>query len=1631
MSNTTYTVAEYLSRHNANTLSGPIDIRDTGANLATLTTQTIGYFSADKVNSLDASDDYVAFTDAQYEAVRAQGVTFTTLDTVAILVDPVALPTAKYAGYAARGVDVLATSTISKAWTLSVAQYKDIITAGLGLAGGDTVTIKDAAANLKSLDLAALAGKGVDVIDSNDGPLELTVAQATSLGAVAFGATNEARIVDTGPVIQGLTKVQIAALSVGGLDKIALAAGQGIQLSVDQATSLGNVRITGDAHAATLADSGLKVTSLTVTQINALKTNGVADINLSDDAVNLTVAQLGAISAQGIAFASEDRITLSDTAANLATLAADAIGKLKGSQVFGVTVLDGNSLSLDAARTAKLDLKITSTGPVILSDIGAEIKDKLDATKLGALSAGLGFTLINVSDNALNLNVQQHRAIYDTALRFAADDVVAILDTAANLKQLTTTDLTQLYDRGVKSIQSTENLFLTVEQYDKLVEKGFTFKAADGQSIVLSDARINLEKLLTTELGALKGKGFASIDSTDDALSLSVEKYQKLMSTGVALTSDDAVTLIDLGSNIQTLSADDFGKLKTNGVDYLSLRADGNGAKSLTLDKVKWDAFFSSGGQFDADTRAVAIKGAENNSPTIKLSDTSQNIQSLDPDHLGKIIGAGVVIDATDDKLTLDQAHYKAIIDATTTSGDQRYWLFSDADVVTLSLTQNEIANLQASALADLSKIGVDKIVSAEANHTLTLSKAQYDSLIAPVTGLTNGWVSRASVAADDLVSVTMSKAELEGRDAAYLGALAANKIDKIALSSASVVTFTAEQARALGAVVIANAASVTLSDTGQNIANLSATVFADLVASGITKIDASDNALNLTVAQYQAIAGTSLKLDAGDVVTLRDKADFIAERNPAQLGALSGNGVDAIYTTDKMLSLTVEKAVALGGTIVVDHAGHAPAAPDAAPDFAGPYFEILDTSANISKLTKAQLQALNNNKLDQINSSDAKISLSSEALMALDKIKIATGDVVTLFDGGANIAKIDYSKLSAIGAAGVTNSIDASDNALSLSLAQFRALVGATNWRLSDNDVVTLRDAQVELAKLTVDEILGPVTNTQTGVRDATKGLTARGVDQLSTTANDRAFSISLAQYDALVQTSCTLLADDTVTLGGLTQADLDAKSTAWLTALAKNHIDKIGIANNADLSLNAANYFALGAVALVTNGVFTLKDTAEVLSKLNPDQIGGLAGKSVDVIKVSDGATLKLTVEQYRKLGAVALTEGDRVVLSDTVANLDTLQKSEIAGLTAKFVDAIEATNGPLSLTVEKALALGSVTFDTTNLVKIVDTVAHIADLTDNDIKSLDAAGLDWIDATDKDAQITLSIAQAKALGGIKIAADDYVVVVDTADNIATTLTPADITAFITHGVDEIRVGSEEGATSIDALVLTVVQAKALGVIKLGEASITYHDEDSKQDVTLTSKSRIEDTAANIKTLTAPDLTALANSGLDGIIVSDNAPLTLSLAQARALTLTHAEQSGYAVDQRIFTSGDVTVEDTGIAIAGLSARELGYLSDVGVDSINISGDGSVSITVAQYRALGDVYFGGGSKVTLSDTVVNLSLLSVSEFKELSSYGVDLINASDGTLDLSADKATALPSNISFTNTNPLCLVDKGAEVS
>ncbi|WP_218037674.1 M10 family metallopeptidase C-terminal domain-containing protein, partial [Reyranella soli] len=175
------------------------------------------------------------------------------------------------------------------------------------------------------------------------------------------------------------------------------------------------------------------------------------------------------------------------------------------------------------------------------------------------------------------------------------------------------------------------------------------------------------------------------------------------------------------------------------------------------------------------------------------------------------------------------------------------------------------------------------------------------------------------TLTAADTVTLADTGAILAGLSGADFGGLAANGVDRLD-STNNVLSLSVAQFQALGAVTLTAADTVTLVDAGTTLAGLSVADIGGLATKGVDRLDSIDNVLTLSVAQYLALG--TVTLTAADTVTLADTGATLAGLTAAQITALTGIGIDRIDATDDALTLSRAQFVALGNvTATLDDA--------------------------------------------------------------------------------------------------------------------------------------------------------------------------------------------------------------------------------------------------------------------------------------------------------------------------------------------------------------------------------------------------------------------------------------------------------------------------------------------------------------------------------------------------------------------------------------------------------------------------------------------------------------------------------------------------------------------------------------
>ncbi|HEX3673161.1 MAG TPA: hypothetical protein VHU87_02710, partial [Rhizomicrobium sp.] len=602
----------------------------------------------------------------------------------------------------------------------------------------------------------------------------------------------------------------------------------------------------------------------------------------------------------------------------------------------------------------------------------------------------------------------------------------------------------------------------------------------------------------------------------------------------------DDVTLADTSTVLDALTDAQIDSLGTNNVDTISAT---DGVLSWTADQYA-----------HLILEPVAIDG---NTFAI-LSDTGANIAALSAAQISGIAADGVAaIDPTDSMLTFNVGQFNAL---------GAMSVDSSADF-TIADTGATIAALSPGAIGALGSLGVDHLDATD--NVLALSVAQYEAL------------GTVTLTAGDDVTLADTGANLETLSASAFGNLGANGIDHIDATD-NVLTISLADFNALGSVTLTQSDTVTLADTGATISGFSSGEIDTLASGGIDIFDATDNAISFTVAQYNETVTDNISLTAGNTVTLADSGANLAALTTGQINALVN--VDAVDATDDTLVIAVDQFDAFVGK------GITLAADDAVT--------LSDTAENLATLDFSTLAAAN---VDQLNSTDAYTTLTVSDLTALGTVVFTDASAVTLTDTGADIAAVtDFSVFAAHG----IDTLDASDDTLTISEAQFQAL-GTTT--LTGADTVTISDTAANI-------VGGPNYGT----------LAAAGIDFLNATTAINVTVNDISNLGAVVFTSAS----------AVTLADTGAHiaAVANFTTYGTHGVDKIDATNNT-LTMNATQFGELGVVTLTAGDTVTISDTAAHLGGLT---FSGLAAANIDFLN-STNAYTALTVQNVTDLGAV----------------------------------------------------------------------------------------------------------------------------------------------------------------------------------------------------------------------------------------------------------------------------------------------------------------------------------------------------------------------------------------------------------
>lgn len=493
----------------------------------------------------------------------------------------------------------------------------------------------------------------------------------------------------------------------------------------------------------------------------------------------------------------------------------------------------------------------------------------------------------------------------------------------------------------------------------------------NGTTAEIVDTGAAIAALSAQELGALKTNGVVSLNATDNNLSLT---HAQITAIGdVTFDVGDRVKLNDSSGVITGLTEQQVRHLDTIGVDII-----GATNHDLHFPEGMLSVLASTSLRFE-DSDLVTLD--------------ADNKLDLDATQVLSLAGKGLdVIDVATGGTGIDIDEALVLVDTPIqVTNDDIFHVIGSSLV---------LDKLQPSVIAKLVAKGVDEFRSVD--RQLTWSFEQVMAMGA------------AAFSAPDTVTMTLGLAELNAQTDAQIAALKAKNIDALALnlSLSQLAGLTGVE---IAAIKARGVDSFILKDTGAVIASLDPARIADLIAKGIEKIDASDNKLDLTVAQFRALSAVQFA-NGEDLVNVADSISALSGMSPAEVGSAGRKGVAKV---------------------------------------------IKDSGANFSALSPDQLLSLMA-KLGttKIDVSDGAISLSLAQYAFLSPV-LERSDIVTLAASGAEIGSLSAAALAGYAAGGV-DILDATNNAFTFTNAQYNAL---GTMRLSASDVVTIQaDASISL---------------------------------------------------------------------------------------------------------------------------------------------------------------------------------------------------------------------------------------------------------------------------------------------------------------------------------------------------------------------------------------------------------------------------------------------------------------------------------------------------------------------------------------------------------------------------------------
>ena len=804
------------------------------------------------------------------------------------------------------------------------------------------------------------------------------------------------------------------------------------------------------------------------------------------------------------------------------------------------------------------------------------------------------------------------------------------------------------------------------------------------------------------------------------------------------------------------------------------------------------------------------------------------------------------------------------------------------------------------------------------------------------------------------------------------------------------------------------------------------------LASVGITSIEATGGTVELTPSQVDALQSASITVtDPGYAVVYTDIAQDIDNLTSGQIAVLQEVGVTSIDATGFPVEFSLDQALALGAASIYV------------------YDDPVYNSVAVTDLTPGEIEGLTSAQIAELHAAGVTTLVGNSGPVELDLTEAEALVAASIYVSDPPygvVCNADWNSISAftsadvadLKAAGVTSI--ASNGSVILSADAALALIENIPLPVTvpPGDTVTISDSPTAIASM-LDTLSsgGQVSAVQT-----------IGVSAISCSG---LLTLSLAEAEALEVIATTGVAIETLNVVGAISILDTAENIEKLTI---NQCEQIGglfgyvptlwpgiLSSDSPITIHIAQAVTLANARIVVAGEYgsgsvTISDTAADIESLTMGQLEAMVAYS-PAITATD-ASVQLTVATVDNLYNtehfhVVPPPGGTVVIIDTAAAIDIMQPVVIADLRNLGVTAVTASDGSLTLNIDQAVAFFQASIaihvPSGDTVTVADTAANIEALTEVQTFTLYDAGYSSITATD--GPVALSVALAKALlenpKVIEVVppAGDRVSLSDSAADIAT-MTAEQLNALASINVTAVTV-TDPNLDVTDAKALELAYAAAMN---------------SGTPITPTAPGggglTLSDTAADIATMTAVQLNALASINVTAVTVTDP---NVDVTDAKALELAYAAalKSGEPITPTEPDHGGLTLSDTAADIEKMSPDQLSTLSSIGVTTIDVT-DKSLTLTVAQAQALYDpipITVPAGDSVIIVDSESEIEGLTPAEIAQFAKIGVTTIDVSNpgaapltvvGGITLSIAGAVPSIETITFTGSGGTLALDDTA---